>query len=239
MIPMIDFHAHILPGADHGSDCSATSLAQLARAEAVGVDTIVATPHFYYQRHTLDGFLKRRGAAYERLMQKKPPESIAILKGAEVTVASELPEMPGLEQLCIADTEYILLELPDSRGASWVYDTLYKIEANRGLKPIIAHVDRYPDHVRETLLEMDFLIQINAEALSTFRGGRTYRKLFQTGQAHLLGSDVHGAQAKEYTAFHHACKVLGDELQTIMQTAREVLSQKKQYMSTKKEGGAE
>ncbi|MEE3459824.1 MAG: CpsB/CapC family capsule biosynthesis tyrosine phosphatase, partial [Candidatus Faecousia sp.] len=42
---MIDFHAHILPGADHGSDGLETSLRQLALAEEAGVDTIVATPH--------------------------------------------------------------------------------------------------------------------------------------------------------------------------------------------------
>ena len=30
---MIDFHAHILPGADHGSDGLETSLRQLALAE--------------------------------------------------------------------------------------------------------------------------------------------------------------------------------------------------------------
>ena len=42
---MTDFHAHILPGADHGSDGMETSLTQLALAEAAGVDTIIATPH--------------------------------------------------------------------------------------------------------------------------------------------------------------------------------------------------
>lgn len=40
----MDFHAHILPGADHGSRDLDHSLRQLRAAKAVGVDTIVATP---------------------------------------------------------------------------------------------------------------------------------------------------------------------------------------------------
>ena len=57
---MIDFHAHILPGADHGSDGLETSLRQLALAEEAGVDTIVATPHFYPQSDSFSEFLRRR-----------------------------------------------------------------------------------------------------------------------------------------------------------------------------------
>ena len=37
----VDFHSHILPGADHGSQNIRTSLAQLRHAAAAGVDTIV------------------------------------------------------------------------------------------------------------------------------------------------------------------------------------------------------
>jgi protein-tyrosine phosphatase len=42
----IDFHCHVLPGADHGSDSLACSLSQMKKAAAAGIDVIVATPTF-------------------------------------------------------------------------------------------------------------------------------------------------------------------------------------------------
>lgn len=47
----LDYHAHILPGCDHGSDSIETSLKQLGMASAVGIKTICATPHFTHTRN--------------------------------------------------------------------------------------------------------------------------------------------------------------------------------------------
>ncbi len=219
---MIDFHAHVLPKADHGSRRLETSVQQLKQAKEVGIDTIVATPHFYFQRDTVEEFLLRRDITYKQLSDANTT-GIRLVKAAEVTLASDLPEMPRLEALCIENTRYILLELPNSSGASWIYDTIYKIEANRGLKPIIAHLDRYPDNVQRELLDMDLLIQINAEAFASFFKRKKYVKLFRSGCAHLLGSDVHGSDGKHYRAFGRACKLLKEEIPGIRQKANELL----------------
>ena len=64
---MTDFHAHVLPKADHGCKNVEMSLAQLAQAREVGIHRIVATPHFYAQRHTVEEFLLRREYAYQTL----------------------------------------------------------------------------------------------------------------------------------------------------------------------------
>ena len=42
----LDYHAHILPRCDHGSDGVETSLRQLAMATEAGIRTVCATPHF-------------------------------------------------------------------------------------------------------------------------------------------------------------------------------------------------
>ena len=47
---MIDFHSHVLPGIDDGSDSVATSLAMLAEMKAQGIEAVFATPHFYANR---------------------------------------------------------------------------------------------------------------------------------------------------------------------------------------------
>ncbi|MEG1500895.1 MAG: CpsB/CapC family capsule biosynthesis tyrosine phosphatase, partial [Clostridiales bacterium] len=85
----IDFHAHILPRVDHGSDSLSTSLFQLAQAAAVGINTIVATPHFYPDRHHPSDFLLCRQKAFQELRQAYHGD-ITILPAAEVLLCEGL-----------------------------------------------------------------------------------------------------------------------------------------------------
>ncbi len=219
---MTDFHAHVLPKADHGCKNVEMALQQLEQAKAAGVRHVVATPHFYSQRHTVEEFLLRREYAYQTL-EKENNTGVSIVKGAEVTLTSELVELPKLEELCLGDTSYILLELPNNTGAGWIYDVIYKIESFRGLKPIIAHIDRYPKSVQDELLGMDLLLQINAEAFKSILRRGQYRNLFQNRMAHLLGSDVHGTDGGHYKDFAKACKLLKQEIPNIEKNIKSVL----------------
>ena len=76
-IDIVDFHSHILPNADHGSDSLETSLKQLLLAKEFGVKRIIATPHFYPHRHTLQAFLARRNKAFEELDDLLPYEDLS------------------------------------------------------------------------------------------------------------------------------------------------------------------
>ena len=49
-----DYHSHILPGCDHGSDGIKTSLKQIEMAKSVGIKTICATPHFYPHKESVE-----------------------------------------------------------------------------------------------------------------------------------------------------------------------------------------
>ena len=57
---MIDLHSHILPGVDDGSESVEMSCAMLNELQKQGVETVVATPHFYPQQDTPERFLRRR-----------------------------------------------------------------------------------------------------------------------------------------------------------------------------------
>ena len=72
MIPVVgvvDFHSHILPGLDHGSDSLSTSLFQLNCAKRCGVDKIVSTSHFYPTAHSVEKFVDLRRKSYESLLE--------------------------------------------------------------------------------------------------------------------------------------------------------------------------
>ena len=140
-----DFHAHVLPGADHGSDSLETSLAQLRKAQAAGVDEIFATPHFYVDQNPIDKFLQRRERCFDELqnaiIQKNIP--IKLHKSAEVTLELGLSKMPNLEKLCIENTSYMLLEMPIGIAwKPWVYASIDEMR-DRGIEPILAHIERY------------------------------------------------------------------------------------------------
>lgn len=216
----IDFHTHILPKADHGSDSLERSLGQLKKAAAAGIETVVATPHFYPDKQQLDEFIRGRDASYDILREKT--NFPRIVKATEVAISPGLEKLPELGRLCVGDTDLILLELPNSVWNNWIYDAIFEIKARRRLRPVIAHIDRYSRDAVKRLTELDLLLQVNAEGLISF-GKRAYlMRMFSEGKAHLLGSDAHG-EAEEYKAFVKAMKLLGDTGKIVMKEARGLL----------------
>jgi len=57
---MIDFHSHILPKLDDGSSSSDESCKLLRCLATQGVESVVATPHFYADNESVERFLARR-----------------------------------------------------------------------------------------------------------------------------------------------------------------------------------
>lgn len=221
-----DMHAHILPAADHGSADVETSLTQLRLARAAGVDVVVATPHFYLREHdTVSAFLARRAAAMETLTAAiaATGENLPqIVLGAEVTLQVDMDKMENLEALCIGDTNYILLEMPDYKWSGWVHRALDAIYM-RGIVPIIAHLDRYDRDCAATLLDGDALIQVNASALTPWFHRRYWKDLVEKDLVHFIGSDIHGAGADGYTAYAKALSYLGPLGDRLMANAAALL----------------
>ena len=76
---LTEYHCHILPGIDDGSDSVETSLQMVEMMHAQGVERICATPHFYAHREqSVAGFLKKRQDAYEKI-QGQTLEKVGIV----------------------------------------------------------------------------------------------------------------------------------------------------------------
>lgn len=197
---VIDFHSHILPEIDDGSRNIEMSEQILEISVSHGVNVIVATPHFYAGRMTIDGFLKKREETYGNIQNASTKQGIHLVLGAETTFFSGMGNANGLEKLTIADTSLLLLEMP---FRAWNTCDMREIEnlLDRGLKPIMAHIERfYPfqrdKHIFNTLYSLPVLVQINAEALLHWKTRRLALKLFKEGNAHLLGSDCHNVTSR-------------------------------------------
>lgn len=196
---MIDMHAHILPGVDHGSQSCKMSLTLLDRAQAVGVDTVVATPHFYLSEgHTVASFLERRQAGFDRLntAMERSGKYMKIIPAAEVTLCLGLSEI-DLTKLCITGTDTLLLEMPSlSRWSDWAYNEISLIQSRFDIKLLIAHIDRYRADEIERLFDLFKLrAQINCSSVCSYFTRKKIRKFIDMGIVHALGSDAHRSPA--------------------------------------------
>ena len=194
---LMDFHSHVLPEIDDGSESVAMSLEMLKREWDQGIDCVVATPHFYANHDRPRRFLEKREASYEKLMeaadQKELPE---ILLGAEVHFFFGISEMDQLSELTIAGKQCILLEMPQSPWTDKMYREIGNIYFKQEIVPVIAHIDRYIHPFRthgilERLEDLPVMIQANAGFFLRPSTKRMAMRMIQKNQIHLLGSDCH------------------------------------------------
>ena len=222
----VDFHAHIIPHADHGSTSTDVSIMQLQLALKHGIKRIVATPHFYPHMESAEAFLNRRNACYKRLVERYTYDAPEVILGAEVLICDNIEQMPGLDTLCIEGTKAILLELPFTDFSdNYVYSVKELI--NQGYTVILAHADRYdPDNI-DRLLSVGAHIQLNADALSKLFVPKRIKKWLSGGNVYAIGSDIHGVDKRAYTRFNRAISKLADSASSIKEHSDAIWNQRK------------
>lgn len=201
---VIDFHSHILPGVDDGSESVETSLAMLRMAAEQGIERVIATPHFYPQQDSPDRFLERRREAMKRLRDAMGEDNAfpEITLGAEVYYFRGMSESDQLPRLTIDGKSSILIEMPMSPWTEEMYRELEAIWTMRGILPIIAHIDRYirPLHtygIPERLAQLPVLVQANAEFFLQKRTAGMALRMLKADKIHLLGSDCHNITSRK------------------------------------------
>ena len=222
-MPFLDFHAHILPGADHGSDCSATSLSQLELLREAGVTAVVATPHFYPHCHNIDGFCERRARSAAHLARRLTDRHPAVFVGAEVLACTGMENMEGLDRLCVAGTRTLLLELPFSGWGHSLIDTVLQIKEN-GFHPVLAHIERYARPAIEEFLREGVSAQLNAELFSHPLRHRAYFRYIEGGVVVALGSDLHDAPKSTVRTLMRMRRRLGDAADAVFARTEALLA---------------
>ncbi len=203
MSAVTDFHTHILPGIDDGSDSVELSLRMLRAEAQQGITHVVATPHFYAHHQRLSSFLSKRKKAVEQLAVAMQEEAglPRLSVGAEVYYFEGISKVSSLEELAIEGTDYLLIEMPLGEWTERNFEELEEIYSNWGLTPIVAHIDRYIRPLRthgipERLAQLPVLVQANASFFTQHSTRRLALKLLQEDQIHLLGSDCHNMKLR-------------------------------------------
>ncbi|MCR5718333.1 MAG: capsular polysaccharide biosynthesis protein [Oscillospiraceae bacterium] len=191
---LTEYHCHILPGIDDGSENTEMSLKMVEMMQAQGVERIVATPHFYAHREkSIADYLRKRQEAFEQIRDSAAVKEIRL--GAEVAIEHGISELPGIEKLAVEGTRIILLELPYREYSEWMSEEIYNISAEYKLKVMLAHVHRYLAYYTkeqiETILSTKAILQLNNEAFASWKEKKLARRVISEYERFVFGSDAH------------------------------------------------
>ncbi len=240
---MIDFHAHILPHADHG--CLSTDMAekQLILAQKAGVKTICATSHFYPHYHQISDFISRRERGMQAIQEIKEKKTraqnekkgksakkelhtisdIAVIPGAEVLLCEGLERLEGLDMLCLEGTKTLLIELPERSFSEELEETL--AELCERYTVVLAHVERFMPKDAKAAIEICPRVQINAGSIAHRKNRRYALSFVEEDIVWALGSDMH-LLLPEYKNLSKTVTILGTEAKKIQERTERLLRAK-------------
>jgi len=203
---MIDIHNHIIYGIDDGPQNIEESVAILKKATELGIEGIIATPHFRKGLFNYSNELMMKN--YNKLVKRLGEESldIQLYLGHEAYLDSNLLEEIKIGNcLTLARSQYILVELPSLDNFYYIKKMLFDL-ANLDFIPIIAHCERLVHHKLNysQLLElkaMGCFLQVNA----TFLLGKFKKyylrqwilKQLSLGKISFVASDSHNLKNRQ------------------------------------------
>ncbi|TWT03592.1 tyrosine-protein phosphatase [Planomicrobium sp. CPCC 101079] len=203
---MIDTHAHILAGLDDGAETMELTRKMLEAAVKEQITGIIATPHAYHPNFKTDLAALNNQLEQTKKYIKEQNLPIEIYSGQECRLSEKLPErLKAGEALTLADSQYVLLELPSSGVPAYTVQIIQQLITSNYV-PIIAHPERNqgiiekPERLRKLLLH-GALAQVTAGSVAGSFGKaiqRTAMDLIDANLIHVYGSDIHNLTTRPF-----------------------------------------
>lgn len=198
--PLVDLHAHVLPGIDDGPATLAETLALLRDAYAAGVGRVAATPHVRHDYPTRADEMERL-VADVNAAAREAGIPVEVLPGGELAV----PTLLELDDATLrrfglgGNPNLLLVEFPHLGFPVGLPGLLFRL-ATRGFRVVLAHPERNPEVQADPallapLVEAGALVQVTAGSFEGRFGHAAQRcagELLAAGRVHLLASDTHG-----------------------------------------------
>lgn len=189
---MIDIHCHMLPGVDDGAKDEAMALAMIEKSVNDGVTHIILTPHF--RKYDENKRLKQT-EIFETLKQTVKDKGIPVelYLGREVYYKDNLIDQT--KHLAIDGSPYVLVEFSTTMEQN-IDEIVFNLKVSK-LKPIVAHVERYPYLKKEDYHQIRLtggLLQVNAGAIKGFGGfgkRRLIKYLLKNQLVDVVATDAH------------------------------------------------
>lgn len=199
---MYDMHSHILPNVDDGPNDIQESIEMAKIAEANGIRTIIATPHY------IEGVMSKKYLDNQELVSKlnrvlkKRGIGVKILLGNEVAITPNLLALLDENKITtINKSRYILVELPRFDMPIFIEDLFFRLKLRR-IVPIIAHPERNKNIIENPNILYELILrgsiaQINSLSIIGYYGEevkKTAEKLLSHNMIHVLGTDAHSSE---------------------------------------------
>ncbi len=197
---IIDFHSHILPGIDDGSRNVRESIRLLAELKNQGINTVIATPHYYAAEQAPPVFLEARRNACQMLLSEMPEGMPEIRMGAEVMYFRGISNLENIRDLCVEGTRTLLLEMSTDRWSEYMLREIAQLQNAHGITVVMAHIERYfdcqPSAYFEELLSIGVKFQVNSASFCDGKKRKKLVKMLKNGQIHFIGSDCHDMDSR-------------------------------------------
>lgn len=220
MARFIDLHLHVLPSVDDGVRTLDETRTICRELKAMGWQQLVTTPHI--RSHMFENRRASLSEAFAALVRELSPEELPALALSaehhcdalflELFEAGEIMPYPGAHAL--------LMEFPNE-ALPVAFDRLAFRLAQKGLRPIIAHPERYVPLFKRTtpidkLLDQEVGLQLDLMSLSG-KYGRSARKaaerMLDEGAYTIAATDTHRVDdlARVASALALLYKRVGDD----------------------------
>lgn len=194
-----DIHNHILPGVDHGSPDTATSLELIDRMKQWGIRRIYPTPHV--TDGTFENTPQSMDAAFNTLreaLDARGKGDFMPAHSAEYRLDSLFMDNYNAGTLHPFPNNYLLVENSFMQEPWGLDDLLFRLKVD-GFKPVLAHPERYlyyhSDKSRyKALHQAGTLFQMNLLSLAGYHGKDEKRMaewLISEGLVDFLATDMH------------------------------------------------
>lgn len=195
---MIDMHCHLLPGVDDGPRDWDESLALVRQGAEDGIRAALVTPHLGELDPERAEVVKRK---FSELVGRVREEGInmRLILGAEVAFGLGLERLNEFGVGTFGGRYFLLELLPLGFVSPSLEEVLFNLQL-KGLRPVLAHIERYPGLVDDTerlekLVRMRALLQVNAETFLR-KQAKTALKLARMRLVHIVGSDAHDPRSR-------------------------------------------
>jgi len=198
---MIDLHTHYLPGLDDGAKSLEETLAMAEMAWRDGIRRVVVTPHVAEgQWETTPEEIAQKMEEVQAACREQGL-GLEFISGAEVLIGDDLPErvQDGRAPTLAGMGQYLLLEFPFVGLPLCTKDVIFQLRL-QGVRPIIAHPERYGEFQQEPERFYRFAVdgilgQVTAQSLLGGYGPqpkRTAELFIKHRWAQIIATDTHG-----------------------------------------------
>ena len=205
MVDFVDLHCHILFRVDDGAPTEEVMQSMLDTAHSDGIRHICFTPHFkiyeFYSEEEMYQQVKRLNRRFDvalKYVSEHYPDMHLFL-GNEIMYHSDIYESLSTKKChFLGDSSFALIEFAPS-ATSYEIETTISQLLRRGVRPVIAHIERYPALIKDPdlvkiLKEGGALFQVNAKSITKFKFGKTARFIknaLRNSLVDVVASDAH------------------------------------------------